>query len=169
MLSIPFFGIDDVKIKRYRGLEMKVVVQRAKNAKVYVDGKVTGAIDKGLMILVGVTHTDDEKDVQYMADKIVHLRIFEDENGKMNHSLLDIKGSVLSVSQFTLYADTRKGRRPNYMNAAKPEVANQWYERLNEAIREKGVPVETGVFGAMMDVDFINDGPVTIILESETK
>ncbi|OEF98978.1 D-tyrosyl-tRNA(Tyr) deacylase [Vulcanibacillus modesticaldus] len=148
---------------------MRVVLQRAKNAKVYVDNQVVGAIDYGVMILVGVTHDDDEKDIQYIADKIVNLRIFEDEQGKMNLSLLDVKGSVLSVSQFTLYGDARKGRRPNFMNAAKPEVANKWYQRLNEVIKEKGIHVETGIFGEMMDVEFTNDGPVTIILESAVK
>ncbi len=145
---------------------MKVVVQRAKGAKVFVNGEIVGAIEQGLMLLVGITHTDDEKDIQYMADKIVNLRIFEDEAGKMNRSLLDVKGSILSISQFTLYADASKGRRPSYINAAKPELAKQWYQRLNEAIREKGVVVETGIFGEMMDVDFTNVGPVTILLET---
>lgn len=146
---------------------MKVVVQRAKNAKVTVNQQVVGSIDHGLMILVGVTHEDNEEDVKYLADKIVNLRIFEDEEDKMNLSLLDVQGSVLSVSQFTLYGDAKKGRRPSFTNAAKPETANDLYEKLNEAIREKGVHVETGVFGEMMDVSFTNDGPVTIILESE--
>lgn len=148
---------------------MKVIVQRARNAQVTVDNQIVGAIDYGLMLLVGVTHDDNQEDVQYLADKIVNLRIFEDEEEKMNLSLLDVQGSVLSISQFTLYADTKKGRRPSYINAARPEVANQWYEQLNEAIREKGVTVETGTFGAMMDVQFINEGPVTIILESEQR
>lgn len=148
---------------------MKVIVQRARNAQVTVNNQIVGAIDYGLMLLVGVTHDDNQEDVQYLADKIVNLRIFEDEEEKMNLSLLDVQGSVLSISQFTLYADTKKGRRPSYINAARPEVANQWYEQLNEAIREKGVTVETGTFGAMMDVQFINEGPVTIILESEQR
>jgi len=148
---------------------LKVIVQRARNAQVTVDNQIVGAIDYGLMLLVGVTHDDNQEDVQYLADKIVNLRIFEDEEEKMNLSLLDVQGSVLSISQFTLYADTKKGRRPSYINAARPEVANQWYEQLNEAIREKGVTVETGTFGAMMDVQFINEGPVTIILESEQR
>lgn len=148
---------------------MRVILQRAKDAKVKVDGKVVGKIDYGVMLLVGVTHDDSEIDLQYLVDKIVNLRIFEDQAGKMNLSLLDIGGSVLSVSQFTLYADTKKGRRPNFLNAAKPELANKWYEALNEALREKGVKVETGIFGEMMDVDFVNDGPVTIILDSLNK
>lgn len=151
------------------GLVLKVVVQRAKDAKVYVNKEIVGEIDYGLMILVGITHDDGEEDIQYLADKIVHLRIFEDLEGKMNLSLLDVEGSILSISQFTLYADTRKGRRPSYVNAAKPETANSLYERLNEAIRQKGVKVETGVFGEMMDVEFTNTGPVTIILESEAR
>lgn len=148
---------------------MKVVVQRAKNAKVLVENEVVGEIEYGLMILVGVTHGDSEEDIQYLADKIVNLRIFEDEEGKMNLSLLDVKGSILSVSQFTLYGDTRKGRRPSFINAAKPDIANTLYERLNEVIREKGVNVETGKFGAMMDVQFTNEGPVTLIIESESR
>ena len=149
------------------GTALKVVIQRAKHAQVKVDEEVVGAIDHGLMVLVGVTHGDGEADVQFLADKIVHLRIFEDAEGKMNLSLLDVGGSVLSVSQFTLYGDARKGRRPSYSQAAKPDEALKWYERLNEAIREKGVQVETGKFGAMMDVSFTNEGPVTILLESE--
>lgn len=146
---------------------MKVVVQRAKNAQVTVEEKVVGKIDIGVMVLVGITHDDSEADAEYLADKIAHLRIFEDETGKMNHSLLDIEGEVLSVSQFTLYGDCRKGRRPNYMNAAKPDYANKLYEYFNQKLKEKGLHVETGVFGAMMDVQFTNDGPVTLILESK--
>ena len=119
------------------------------------------------MVLVGVTHEDTEEDVHYLAEKLAHLRIFEDENGKMNHSLLDVKGSVLSVSQFTLYGDTRKGRRPNFMKAAKPDVANSLYECFNEALREKGIHVETGRFGAMMDVSLTNSGPVTMLIDSK--
>ncbi|NQD49388.1 D-tyrosyl-tRNA(Tyr) deacylase, partial [Bacillus altitudinis] len=105
--------------------------------------------------------------VHYLAEKLAHLRIFEDENGKMNHSLLDVKGSVLSVSQFTLYGDTRKGRRPNFMKAAKPEVADSLYECFNETLREKGIHVETGRFGAMMDVSLTNSGPVTMLMDSK--
>lgn len=146
---------------------MRIVIQRAKKAKVVVDGNVTGAIDHGLMILVGITHSDSEEEIQYVADKLVNMRIFEDDEGKMNLSLLDVKGEILSVSQFTLYSDTKKGRRPSYIDAARPEVAERLYDRLNEVLRSKDVKVETGVFGAMMDVQSTNDGPVTIILDTE--
>lgn len=146
---------------------MRVVVQRAKNAKVVVEGKTVGAIEHGLMLLVGVTHSDTHEDAAYVADKIANLRIFEDESEKMNLSLLDIGGQVLSVSQFTLYGDCRKGRRPNFMEAAKPDYANDIYEQFNEELAKKGLKVETGIFGAMMDVQFTNDGPVTLIIESK--
>jgi D-tyrosyl-tRNA(Tyr) deacylase len=146
---------------------VKVVIQRAKHAKVIVEDNVVGEIDEGVMVLVGITHDDTEADADYLAEKIVNLRIFEDENGKMNHSLLDVNGQVLSVSQFTLYGDCRKGRRPNYMNAAKPDYANDIYEIFNTKLREKGLHVETGIFGAMMDVQFTNVGPVTLIVESK--
>ncbi len=146
---------------------MKVVVQRSKAAKVTVDGEVTGKITKGFVLLVGVTHEDMAEDAAYLADKIVNLRIFEDADGKMNLSLLDVGGEILSVSQFTLYGDCRKGRRPNFMAAARPEQAVELYEAFNGLLREKGIHVETGVFGAMMDVELINDGPVTLILESK--
>jgi len=145
---------------------VKVVVQRARNAQVVVENEVVGSIHEGVMVLVGVTHEDTEKDAEYLADKVVNLRIFEDESGKMNHSLLDIGGQVLSVSQFTLYGDCRKGRRPNYMNAAKPDFASTIYEKFNDCLKEKGVHVETGTFGAMMDVQFTNVGPVTLLIES---
>ncbi|OCA92444.1 D-aminoacyl-tRNA deacylase [Pseudobacillus wudalianchiensis] len=145
---------------------MRVVLQRSKEASVTVEGKIVGQIDSGLVLLVGVTHEDGEAEAAYLAEKIVHLRIFEDEEGKMNRSLLDVGGSILSVSQFTLYGDCRKGRRPNFMNAAKGEQAEKVYDRFNELLREKGIHVETGEFGAMMDVALINDGPVTFILES---
>jgi D-tyrosyl-tRNA(Tyr) deacylase len=146
---------------------VKVVIQRAKHAKVIVEDNVVGEIDEGVMVLVGITHDDTEADADYLAEKIVNLRIFEDEDGKMNHSLLDVNGQVLSVSQFTLYGDCRKGRRPNYMNAAKPDYANDIYEIFNTKLREKGLHVETGIFGAMMDVQFTNVGPVTLIVESK--
>ncbi|CAH0210606.1 D-tyrosyl-tRNA(Tyr) deacylase [Peribacillus simplex] len=146
---------------------MRVVLQRSKAAKVVVADQVIGQIDSGLVLLVGVTHGDTIDDAAYLADKIVNLRIFEDENEKMNHSLLDVGGSILSVSQFTLYGDSRKGRRPNFMDAARPEEANEIYEAFNEELRKKGVHTETGQFGAMMDVQLTNDGPVTLILESK--
>ncbi|PKF89142.1 D-tyrosyl-tRNA(Tyr) deacylase [Bacillus sp. BA3] len=146
---------------------MRVVLQRSKAAKVVVAEQVIGQIDSGLVLLVGVTHGDTIDDAAYLADKIVNLRIFEDENEKMNHSLLDVGGSILSVSQFTLYGDSRKGRRPNFMDAARPEEANEIYEAFNEELRKKGVHTETGQFGAMMDVQLTNDGPVTLILESK--
>ncbi|MFJ7363406.1 D-aminoacyl-tRNA deacylase [Peribacillus frigoritolerans] len=146
---------------------MRVVLQRSKAAKVIVADQIIGQIDSGLVLLVGVTHGDTIDDAAYLAEKIVNLRIFEDENEKMNHSLLDVGGSILSVSQFTLYGDCRKGRRPNFMDAARPEEANELYEAFNEELRKKGVHTETGQFGAMMDVQLTNDGPVTLILESK--
>lgn len=146
---------------------MKIVLQRVAEASVTVDGEVVGAIGHGLLLLVGFSEEDTEKDLRYLAEKVVHLRIFEDENGKMNHSLLDVGGSILSISQFTLYGDTRKGRRPNFMKAAKPDIAQPLYEKFNDILREYGVTVETGVFGAFMKVSLLNDGPVTLILESE--
>ncbi|AXN37689.1 D-aminoacyl-tRNA deacylase [Peribacillus butanolivorans] len=146
---------------------MRVVLQRSKAAKVVVAGQTIGQIDSGLVLLVGVTHGDSIDDAVYLADKIVNLRIFEDENEKMNHSLLDVGGSILSVSQFTLYGDCRKGRRPNFMDAARPEEAIKIYESFNEELRKKGVHTETGQFGAMMDVQLTNDGPVTLIMESK--
>ena len=145
---------------------MRVVLQRSKEASVTVEERIVGRIDSGLVLLVGVTHEDGEAEAAYLAEKTVHLRIFEDEEGKMNRSLLDVGGAILSVSQFTLYSDCRKGRRPNFMGAAKGEQAEKVYDRFNELLREKGVRVETGEFGAMMDVSLINDGPVTFILES---
>lgn len=146
---------------------MKVVVQRSKAAQVTVDGTLVGKINKGYVLLVGITHEDKEEDAEYLAEKIAHLRIFEDENEKMNLSLLDVCGEILSVSQFTLYGDCRKGRRPNFMEAAKPEYAEKIYEQFNSFLRAKGIKVETGKFGAMMDVQLTNDGPVTLIVESK--
>ncbi|RFB17646.1 D-tyrosyl-tRNA(Tyr) deacylase [Bacillus sp. HNG] len=145
---------------------MKVIVQRARDARVIVQNEEVGSIKNGLMLLVGITHTDTIEDIKYVADKVANLRIFEDDKGKMNLSLLDVKGDILSVSQFTLYGDCRKGRRPNFMDAAKPEYAEKMYNLFNAELREKGINVETGSFGAMMDVHFTNVGPVTLIIES---
>jgi D-tyrosyl-tRNA(Tyr) deacylase len=146
---------------------VRVVLQRSKEAKVEVDGKAVGSIEKGFVLLVGITHSDELEDVKYLAEKIAHLRVFEDENGKMNQSILDSGGAILSISQFTLYGDTRKGRRPNFMNAAKPDQAKELYDQFNILLRDQGLTVETGIFGAMMDVHLINDGPVTLILDSK--
>lgn len=145
---------------------MRVVVQRSKQAKVTVEGSTVGVIEHGLVLLVGVTHEDTEQDARYAAEKIAGLRIFEDETGKMNLSVTDTGGQILSVSQFTLYGDCRKGKRPNFMAAARPEQALPLYDRFNELLREQGLKVETGVFGAMMEVSLVNDGPVTLIVES---
>lgn len=145
---------------------MKVVLQRCKNAKVTVDGEITGQIDHGYMLLVGITTTDTEKEVDYLVEKIAGLRLFEDEEGKMNHSIQEMNGSILSVSQFTLYADTKRGRRPSFIEAARPEQAKPLWELFNSKLQAKEIQVETGIFGAMMDVTFTNDGPVTIVLEA---
>lgn len=146
---------------------MRVVLQRSKQANVKVNDEIIGQITHGFVLLVGITHTDTTEDVNYIAEKIVNLRVFEDDEGKMNLSLLDVGGEILSVSQFTLYGDCRKGRRPSFTDAAKPEYANNLYEEFNRALAAKGVKVETGKFGAMMDVSLTNDGPVTLILESK--
>lgn len=146
---------------------MRVVLQRSKAAKVTVDGKVTGEIPKGYVLLVGITHTDTKEDVDFVANKVVNLRLWEDENGKMNHSILEAGGDILSVSQFTLYADTKKGRRPSFIDAARPEQAEPLWLYFNERLKAEGLHVETGIFGAMMNVDLVNDGPVTIIVESK--
>lgn len=146
---------------------MKVVLQRSLEAKVEVNGEITGQIDKGLVLLVGITHEDTEEDVRYVAEKVANLRLFEDESGKMNLSIFEAGGSILSVSQFTLYGDTRKGRRPSFSEAAKPDVAKPLWDLFNEELRNLNLHVETGVFGAMMDVSLTNDGPVTLIVESK--
>ncbi|MEB2299953.1 D-tyrosyl-tRNA(Tyr) deacylase [Lysinibacillus xylanilyticus] len=146
---------------------MKVVLQRSKAASVTVDGKVTGAIDSGYVLLVGITHEDTQENVEYLAKKVANLRLWEDIDGKMNHSILEHGGAILSVSQFTLYGDAKKGNRPSFTNAARPEVAEPLWEAFNNALREHGLHVETGIFGAMMDVALTNDGPITILLESK--
>lgn len=146
---------------------MRAVVQRAKNANITVDGQVIGAIDHGLVVLLGVGQEDTEADIDALVNKLIHLRIFEDNADKMNLSLQDIEGSILSISQFTLYADIRKGRRPSFMKAASPNDAEKLYNQFNEKLVEAGIHVETGQFGAMMEVSLVNDGPVTIIVETE--
>lgn len=146
---------------------MKVVLQRAKSGSVTVDGQIVGAIEQGYVLLVGVTHDDTEADIAYCAKKIAELRIWEDADGKMNNSIQDVGGAILSVSQFTLYASTKKGRRPSFTDAAHPDVAKPLWEQFNEALRQQGLHVETGIFGAMMDVALVNDGPVTIIIDSK--
>ena len=148
---------------------MKIVVQRSKEAKVEVNNEIVGSIDYGLVLLVGFTHNDTIKEIDYMVDKVINLRIFDDENGIMNKSLLDIKGSILSISQFTLYADSRKGRRPSYVNALSSDKAKELYEIFNNKLKEQNVNVETGIFQADMKVSLTNDGPVTIILEKENE
>ena len=146
---------------------MRCVVQRVTEASVTVNGETVGAVGPGLMVLIGVSTEDTDTDLKYMADKVPNLRIFDDENGVMNRSVLDVGGSILAVSQFTLYGDARGGRRPSYIRAAKPDEANALYERLVAAWRAKGIHVETGRFRTEMLVSLINDGPVTILLDSE--
>ena len=145
---------------------MKAVIQRVSEASVTVDGVVTGEIGPGLVILLGVTHGDETADADYLVDKIINLRIFNDAEGKMNRSLGDAGGKLLVVSQFTLYGNTRKGRRPSFIEAAAPELAEQLYDYFIRQAKAKGVGVEKGVFGAMMTVKIFNDGPVTIIIDS---
>lgn len=145
---------------------MKVLVQRSLNSCVSVDDKIIGSIDKGIVLLVGFTHTDTSEDIDYLVKKVINLRIFDDENGVMNKSILDVGGSVLSISQFTLYADSKKGNRPSYINAMGGENAINLYNEFNNKLSEF-IKVETGMFGADMKVSITNDGPVTIILESK--
>lgn len=145
---------------------MKVLVQRSLASSVSINNKIVGKIDKGLVLLVGFTYEDNEEIIDKMIKKVINLRIFDDENGVMNKSLLDTNGSILSISQFTLYANTKKGNRPSYIEALNGNLASPLYDLFNKKLKEQGIIVETGVFGADMKVSITNDGPVTIILES---
>ena len=148
---------------------MRVVLQRVSHASVTVEEKVIGKIQRGFLLLVGVTHDDAMEDMEYLVRKIVQMRIFEDEEGKLNRSIQDIGGEILSVSQFTLYADTKKGNRPSFSKAAPGDVAVEMFEQFNGLLRDTGIPVETGQFGADMKVELLNDGPVTILLDSKNR
>ena len=154
---------------RERGRVMRVVLQRVAHASVTVDGEIIGKIQRGFLLLVGVTHDDAMEDMEYLVRKIVQMRIFEDEEGKLNRSIQDIGGEILSVSQFTLYADTKKGNRPSFSKAAPGDVALEMFEQFNGLLRDTGIPVETGQFGADMKVELLNDGPVTILLDSKKR
>jgi D-tyrosyl-tRNA(Tyr) deacylase len=145
---------------------MRALIQRVSKAKVTVDGEVTGEIDKGILVLLGITHEDSEKDVDYLIEKIVNLRIFPDKSGHFDLSVTDVKGGILVVSQFTLYGSTKKGRRPDFSASAKPEKAEYQYDLFIDKMRKTGLNTSTGRFGAMMDVELVNDGPVTLMLES---
>ncbi|MDH4131417.1 MAG: D-aminoacyl-tRNA deacylase [Gemmatimonadota bacterium] len=146
---------------------MRVVLQRVSRASVTIEGRVTGAIDGGFCLLVGFTHSDTPKEVDWMAEKVLGLRLFTDANDKMNLGLAEVGGAILVVSQFTLYGDARKGRRPSFIDAARPEVAIPLYDRFVDQLRQQGLRVETGEFGAMMQVEIHNDGPVTLILDRD--
>ena len=148
---------------------MRAVIQRVSQAKVVVDDNTVGQIGKGFMILLGVHEQDTQTDVDYLVGKISKLRVFEDEQQKMNRSIIDVGGEILSISQFTLFADTKKGNRPSFVQAAKPDVAIPLYEAFNEGLRQAGIPVEKGIFGADMKCHLVNDGPVTIIIDSQNK
>ena len=146
---------------------MRALVQRVKESSVTSDGEIVGKIESGLLVLLGVAKEDNIKDAAYLAEKIINLRIFEDENGKMNRSLLETGGEMLVVSQFTLLGDCRKGRRPSFINAAPPDEADKLYEYFVKMIRQKGISTQTGRFRAMMEVALVNDGPVTLVVESK--
>lgn len=148
---------------------MRAVIQRVEKASVSVEGEIRGQIGAGLLVLIGVEEGDGDADFRYIAEKVPNLRVFEDEQGKMNRSLLDVGGEVLAVSQFTLLGDARGGRRPSFITAARPETADPMYERLVADWRARGIRVETGVFGAHMKVSLVNDGPVTILLDSRRR
>lgn len=145
---------------------MRVVIQRVTKAQVSVEGNVIGKIKEGLLILLGITHGDNQKDAKWLVNKISGLRIFSDENGKMNRSIEDIEGEILLISQFTLYGDARKGRRPSFIEAAKPDIAVPLYNKFIDLVREKNIKISTGEFGADMKVELLNDGPVTMIIDS---
>lgn len=145
---------------------MRAVIQRVKQSSVTIDNSIVSEIDKGLLVLLGIAKGDNTNDANYLAEKIIYLRIFEDENGKMNRSLLDIGGAMMVVSQFTLLGNCRKGRRPSFIDAANPDDANKLYKIFTETVKKTGITVKTGKFQAMMDVSLINNGPVTLILES---
>ena len=147
---------------------MRLLVQRSKISSVSIEGKIVGKIDFGIVVFVGFTHTDTFSDIEYLAKKLVNLRIFDDENHIMNKSLLDVNGSILSISQFTLYADSKKGNRPSYIDSMKASEASKMYDLFNEELKKYNVTVQTGVFQTDMQVNIINDGPVTIILEKES-
>ena len=146
---------------------MRAVVQRVKSASVKVEGKLVSEIGAGVLIFLGVAHEDTATEIAYIANKVAHLRIFEDAEGKMNRSLLEMGGAALVVSQFTLYGDCRKGRRPSFIKAARPELANALYEQFITALEQQNIPTQGGTFQAMMDVELVNDGPVTILLDSD--
>ncbi|MDT1957885.1 D-aminoacyl-tRNA deacylase [Carnobacterium divergens] len=148
---------------------MRVVIQRSKKAEVAIEGMVVGAISKGLVLLVGINEEDTQEDVDYLVGKITKMRIFEDENEKMNLAITDVAGEILSISQFTLFADTKKGNRPSFIKSARPEQAIPLYEAFNQGLKDMGISVATGEFGADMQVSLINDGPVTIIIDSQAK
>ena len=148
---------------------MKLIIQRVSRAIVTVGNEITGEIIKGLLLLVGVGHDDNEEDADYLVDKVINLRIFNDEEGKMNLSLLQINGEILSISQFTLMASTRKGRRPSFVQAASPEKGKALYNYFNKKLRKENIKVEEGIFDAHMDVELVNNGPVTIMLDSNDR
>lgn len=147
---------------------MKIVLQRVRRSSVEVENKIVGSINQGLLLLVGVTHTDTRKEADFLAEKCINLRIFEDENGKMNLSALDIRGEILAVSQFTLYGDTKRGRRPGFEMAAKPEYASELFDYFVDQLRMSGLKTQTGIFGADMKVELLNDGPVTFVMEKNS-
>lgn len=148
---------------------MRILIQRVKEASVHVEDRCTGKIGRGLLIFVGIGDDDTEDDINYISNKVANLRIFEDGNGKMNLNISQIEGSILSISQFTLHAETAKGNRPGFGRSAAPEIAKTCWENLNEALLSKNIPLERGVFGAHMEVKLVNDGPVTIWLDSRSK